>query len=224
MPLKIFVSNVHDGSMKSVNSDDLGQVELSRSNFILKNNIKPSDTTLVRLDYETNDFKRYFTVDDSFKGDGIVSKSTLASDAIVVSGSNHALFLPLADCIGAVIFVPTKNVMMMSHLGRHSLEQFGASASIEYLIQNFQVDPVEIKVWLSPAAGSEAYPLYSFDNQSLHQVATSQFLNSGVQAENIDISAIDSAMDANYFSHSQFLKGNRSTDGRFAILAVMTDK
>jgi hypothetical protein len=55
----------------------------------------------------------------------------------------------------------------------------------------------------------------------MHDVATEQLLIAGVAAEHIIGSLIDTTKDKNYFSHSEFLKGNRDTDGRFAVVTVM---
>ena len=116
---------------------------------------------------------------------------------------------------------PIKDILMVSHLGRQNLEQLAGTKCIQYLADQYQVNPQDLTVWLSPAAGKENYPLYTFDNRSLHDVATEQLLTSGILKENVSVSPIDVTVDQNYFSHSQFLKGNRTTDGRFAIVAMM---
>lgn len=222
MTLNIFVSKVQDESMKSIHEGDISDVDQARANFLSKNNIDPYNTTLVRMDYEGNDYKRYFSVDDSYRGDGIMRESTIDCDAIITLAQNHALFLPLADCVGTVLYDPTKSILMVSHLGRHNLEQFGGVASVEYLIKHHNVNPENLKVWLSPAAGKELYPLFAFGDRSLHEVALEQIASVGVLFENIEISSIDSAQNEEYYSHSQFLKGSRKDDGRFAIVACMT--
>jgi copper oxidase (laccase) domain-containing protein len=221
MNLTYFCSDTSDGSMKSLNSDQ-SAARHNRVTFLEKNGIDPTTTTLHTLSYGGENYCRYITLDVSNKGDGIVRDSTIDADAVVVTEPNHAVLLPLADCIGAVIHDPTQNILMMSHLGRHNLEQFGGTKCIEYLVANHSVNPADLTVWLSPAAGKENYPLYAFDNRSLHDEATEQLITAGVAKENITPSPIDSSTNPNYFSHSQFLKGNRDTDGRFAIIAVLS--
>lgn len=110
---------------------------------------------------------------------------------------------------------------MLSHLGRHNLEQYGGTKCVDYLVREFGADPKNLTVWLSPAAGKENYPLYSFDNRGLHDVAIAQLNKAGVPLGNIVASPIDTAIDQNYYSHSQFKSGKRSADGRFAIVAIM---
>ena len=222
MALNIFVSKIQDGSMKSIHNDDAEQVNQARTKFLMKNNINPVDTTLVRLKYEGDDYKRYCIVDDSYMGDGIVRESTITCDAVVTLGFNHALFLPLADCVGAVLHDPVRDILMVSHLGRHNLAQFGGTACVDYLIKNLGVDPADLNVWLSPAAGKDFYPLFDFNNRSLHEVALEQLVAAGVLSANVETSSIDSAGNDEYYSHSQFMKGNRASDGRFAIVASMS--
>ncbi len=214
------VSVASDGLMKSPDHD-FATVLPARTTFLQKNSIDPRDTTLVQVTYETDDFCRYATLTEQEKGDGIIRDATIEADALVVTTLGHALFLPLADCIGAVIHDPIQNIMMMSHLGRQNLEQLGGTKCIDYLVDKHGIDPQNLTVWLSPAAGQKYYPLYAFDNRSLHDVAIEQLMTAGIRRDNITVSPIDSAADDNYFSHSRYLKGDRQTDGRHAVVATL---
>lgn len=221
MKVSIFTSSISDDSMKPTATDDVTVIAQNRARFLQNHGISPDDTTFVQLVYEGDDYTRFRYVDDAFRGDGIVRNPTVIADALVVTQSGHALLLPLADCIGAVVHDTRQDILMVSHLGRHNLEQFGGTKSINYLVTHYGSNPEEITVWLSPAAGRTNYPLFAFDHRSLHDVAVEQLLATGIQRTNIEVSPIDSAEDTHYFSHSQFLKGNRETDGRFAIVAVL---
>lgn len=218
--LQIFTSTVVDGSMKSLDAN-FASVLPSRTVFLEKHGIKPEDTTLVHLVYEGNDYTRFVTADDNLKGDGIVRPPSIVADGVATTEKNAALLLPLADCIGVVLHDSEREVLMLSHLGRHNLEQQGSTKSVEYMIEQFGCDPKNITVWLSPAAGKEHYPLYSFDGRGMHEVAIEQLLAAGILPENITASDIDVTINENYFSHSEFLKGNRKTDGRFAVVAII---
>ncbi len=218
-----FTSTVTNGSMKPLTPDDESENRQRRLTFLTAHDISPDTTTCVRLEYQGDDFCRYTTIDDSHKGDGITRPSSLIADALVVLRPNHALFLPLADCVGAIIYDPTRQILMVSHLGRHNLEQQGASRSIEYLVSMHSVDPKNVEVWLSPAAGPKAYPLHELENRGLQDEAIEQLIATGVIRENIAASPIDVTEDTRYYSHSEFLKGNRPDDGRFAIVAMMKD-
>jgi copper oxidase (laccase) domain-containing protein len=217
----VLTSTAMDGTMKTLDGDEL-TARNNRVAFLEKNGLNPKSTTLHTLSYDTDDFCCYelLTADDM--GDGITRDSTIIADAVVTTDINHAILLPLADCIGAVIHDPTQNILMLSHLGRHNLEQFGGTRCIEFLVEKFGVNPATLTVWLSPAAGGKNYPLYAFDNRSMHDVATEQLTGAGVTLEHITTSPIDVTTDETYFSHSQFLKGNRESDGRFAVVATMS--
>lgn len=220
MPLAIFTSTNTDGTMKTIDNDR----ETAHSNrvaYLEKVGIPPGATTLHTLGYDSDNFCRYQELSDTDKGDGIIRDSTINADAVVVTLPGHAILLPLADCIGAVIHDPHKNILMVSHLGRHNLEQYGGTKCIDFLTDKHGADPANLTVWLSPAAGKDSYPLYAFDNRGMHEVAVEQLVAAGIRSHNLEISPVDVTTDRRYFSHSQFLKGTRETDGRFAIVAMM---
>jgi len=221
MSLKIFISEVSDGPMKPVDINNQISVLATRTKFLQKNGIDPAKTTLVGIEYDTKNYKNYKMISDNEKGDGIITESAIIADALVVNKTNHALFLPLADCIGAVLYIKSKNILMLSHLGRHSLEQFGGTESVNYLINNFNIEPVDIAIWLSPSAGKDNYPLTTFNNRSLQDVAIEQFVSTGIPIDNITKSNTDTTTNDKYYSHSQYLKGKRNSDGRFAIIATI---
>jgi copper oxidase (laccase) domain-containing protein len=222
MKLFIAVSNSKDGNMKALLPNDQ-QAHNNRKKFLEKNNINPRDTTLLYLNYKRANYAQYISIDEHNKGDGIVRDHALISDALIVTKPNHALFLPLADCIGAVIFDPKNNILMLSHLGRHNLIDKGGIKSIKYLKKTYNSNPKDLIIEFSPSAGKKNYPLFDFDNQSLTEIASKQMLSAGVDKNNIKIPKIDTTSNKKYFSHSQFLTGKRQEDARFAIVAVIKD-
>lgn len=222
MSLSINISNTSDGNMKVID-DDKSSVLDNQKKFLEKNNINPAKTTYVKLTYDRDDYCQYKIISDNDMGDGIVSESTIIADGLVVTKPNHALFLPLADCIGAVIYDKKQNVLMLSHFGRQNLCDFGGTKSIEFLVNNFGIDPNDLEISFSPAAGRDNYPLFAFNNRGLVEVAIEQINKAGVPIDNIHVSDIDTTTDEKYFSHSQFLIGKRPTDGRFAIAAMIKE-
>lgn len=218
------VSTVDDGTMRFASSDE-HETRQNRVSFLEQLDIDPTQATLLQVSYEdTTDFTRYHIVEDEHQGEGMLAPvSGLHADALVVTRPDQALFLPLADCIGAVIHDSVAGIMMVSHLGRHSIEQDGAYKCIQYLKDEFGSKAADLKVWLSPAVGADSYPLHGFNNRSLHDVACEQFERAEVGLQQIEVSDVDTAEDDNYFSHSEYLAGNQMTDGRFAIVAMMRD-
>lgn len=217
------LSSTDDGNMKFGRGSD-EDVRFNRTSFLQANGIELPQTTLLQVTYDTTDFCRYKVVDDEHQGEGMLEQvSSLQADALVVTRPDHAIFLPLADCVGAIIYDPTNEIMMVSHLGRHSIEQGGATKSLQYLIDEFESNPAELQIWLSPAAGAENYPLEAFGNRGMHQVVAGEFLALGVPFERIEVSDVDTTESDTYFSHSEFKAGYRDFDGRFAIVAMMRD-
>lgn len=217
------VSSVQEGNIKKYGMPAELQigVEENQKQFLQKLSILPEQTVLIKLSYDKEDFTTYDTVSQVDKGKGIVSDDAPISDALATKDKNVALFLPIADCVGAIIYDPKKEVLMVSHLGRHSTEQCGGTKSVQYLVEQFGCNPADILVWLSPSPRADSYPLLKFENRSLRDVNNEHFINAGVSPENIEICDVDTSLDTNYFSHSEFLKGNRETDGRFAVLAMI---
>lgn len=222
--LVVGLSSADDGNMK-LSRDDDNQTRDNQIMFLDRLSIDTTQTTLVQVVYQdTTDFTRYHVIDDDQQGEGMLTAhSDMQADALVVARPDHALFLPLADCIGAVIFDPTNKVLMVSHLGRHSLEANGGVKSVQYLETEFGSSPEDLLVWLSPAVGGGSYPLQAFGNRSLHQVAVEQLEQAGVFLEHVEVSKVDTAESDSYFSHSEYLAGTQSSDERFAIVAMMRD-
>ncbi|GHU08314.1 hypothetical protein FACS189431_4340 [Alphaproteobacteria bacterium] len=215
----IALSTVADGDMRNAekSGDVLAAVNKNVAKFLVENGFNIDRTVLVRLDYDKDDFTQYKTVDKSWVGKGMVdSEAVEVADTLATTEKNFGLFLPLADCLGAVIYDTKNEVLMVSHLGRHNTEQFGAKKSIEYLMENFGSDPADILIWLSPSAGKENYPLFAFDNRSLREVNVEQFVEAGIKPENITGDDADTTTDDRYYSFS-----NNQTDQRFAIVAKM---
>lgn len=218
------LSSIDDGNMKKENMpvEVAKDVDSNRQKFLSRLGISTDQTVLVRINYDRDDYTRYAVVSSADKGNGILPDRNIdINDALMTTEPNVALFLPLADCVGAVLYEPNKKVLMVSHLGRHNLEQDGAYKSVQYMSEKAAVKPADIKVWLSPSAGKENYPLHAMDNQSQQQVVLEQLKKAGVADQNIDTSNIDTTTNDNYFSHSQYLKDNAKPNGRYAIVAMM---
>lgn len=217
------VSSVDDGNMKKKGMpiELQKKVDSNRQKFLLPIDVDLEQAVLVKLTYDKDDFTVYETVTAEDRGKGIVRDEGPFADALATCDKNVALFLPIADCVGAIIYDPKKEVIMVSHLGRHSTEQFGGTKSIQYLVRQFGCDPADILVWFSPSPSADSYPLFKFENRSLHEVNKEHFEAAGVKPENIEVCSTDTSSDTNYFSYSEFIKGNREADGRFAVVAML---
>lgn len=218
------VSSKSDGNIKKSNmpSEVTVNVDRDREALLKSLGIGMDQTVLVNIAYDRDDYNRYYTANSNDKGKGILPGTDIeVYDALMTTQPGIALFLPLADCVGAILYDPTKKVLMVSHLGRHNIEQQGALRSVEYMKDNAGVDPNNLKVWLSPSAGKENYPLFAFDNKSQQDVVLEQLKAAGVPAANIETANVDTTTSEDYFSHSQYLKDNSKPNGRFAVVAML---
>jgi copper oxidase (laccase) domain-containing protein len=214
------LSSKQDGNMKlGMGEDDA--VRRNRRLFLKSAGLRPEDTTLVAITYNTDDFAKYRIATAREKSVGMEnSEGIMVADALVVDQPGHALFLPIADCIGAILYDEAHHALMVSHIGRHSAEAGGALKSVDFLVRHYATDPGELKVWLSPAVGKATYPLHAFDGKSLHEVVEAQLIEAGIKMEHIENANVDTAASDDYYSHSQHLKG-QDESGRFAIVAAM---
>lgn len=218
------LSSAEDGPMNFKNHD-AAEIRLNRESFLGDVGIDPTDATLLQVTYGDNtDFNRYKVIDEEHLGEGILEpKSQTEADALVVFRPGHAIFLPLADCSGAIIYDQQNEILMVSHLGRHSVELNGGERSIQFLRDEFDSNPENLLVWLSPAVGKNSYPLDFFKGKGLQEVILEQLIKSGVNPSNIELSPVDTAEDPDYYSHSQYKAGKQDGDGRFAIVAMMSE-
>ena len=223
MSIVFAVSTTADGSMLTRGDESNQTIINNRIAFLDRHKITIDQTTRVHVVYEGDNYCRYTEVSDDQKGDGMFGSNVVTADALITRSSNHALFLPLADCVGVAIYDPKNHILMVSHLGRHSIEQNGGQVSVDYLVNHYKCNPSDLKVFVSPAAGGDSYPLFSFGGRSLKDVLFEQLKLAGVKTSNITDNQADTALDNNYFSHSQYLAGVRDNDGRFALVAMMRD-
>lgn len=206
------VSSIEDGSMKDGVNLMTPEAVRCRKAFLAKLSM-PSDRAAIHFaSFDTDDYCVYREATAGLMP-GV--------DGAATDQRYQPILLPLADCTGAIIYDPVHHAVMVSHLGRHSTEQHGGVKSIEYMTHRFDSQPRDLLVWLSPSPNGADYPLWQFDNRSFSEVICEQLLTAGVTLERIEVSTVDTIRNRAYFSHSEFLKGNRQVDGRFAIAAML---
>ncbi len=214
------MSSTEDGNMKYL-SDDHRAVDDNRSRFLQKLGIELDQAVLLRTTYDGDDYLRHLVVAETNKGEGMVKPVSFNSDSLATRSKKIAIFLPIADCIGAIMYDADNEALMVTHFSRQHTQQHGATRSIEFMTENFRTDPGKLLVWMGPAPSKESYPLFTFDNRSLHDVNLEHLTDAGVDSANVTVCPTDTVKDHNYFSHSEFLKGRRETDGRYAIVAML---
>ena len=215
----VAMSDVNDGSMSKAVGED--ERDANRSRFLRSRGISSDDTTLVRLLYEGNDYCRFEVVGNERAGDGITRPTSHVNDGLFTTMAGLALFLPVADCVATVLYDPLHHALGLVHLGRHNLEQKAATEAVRFMQAAFESRAEDLKAFLGPAAGRAAYPVRSLNGRGLQEIALEQLKTAGVIESNIVTDPRDTTNDPTFFSHSEFLKGNRELDGRQAVVAML---
>jgi len=224
MPLVVAQSDMSDGNMYNRHDMFDQSVIDNRTAFLAAHTIDMRQTTRLKVMFDRQDFCIYSEIDETTKGHGMQDDECIITDALITTHPNHALFLPVADCVGASIYDPDHQVLALAHLGRHSLEQDGASKIIMHLVRHYGSDPSRLHVQLTPAAGKDIYKIWALANMGMKEATLAQLAAAGITPANITDNAVETTSSRNHYSYSEFLKGNRDEDGDHAIVAMMTSK
>lgn len=249
--LTLVVSEVRDGTMKAAapgaNGDDAqtwAEARRNRRALLRQAGLDPERAAYVRISYDRSDFCEYREVDevtadgaDDGAADGAGDKrdatryeaisarfaddASTACDALATGLPGTPLLLPVADCMPVVAYDPEHNVVALTHLGRHSVEQLGGQRTVEWMQRRFRSDPAQLVVWLGPSPNGQSYPLHALGDRSFAEVVPQQLRDAGVKRRHIVESGIDTVSDARFFSHSEFLAGRQPVDGRYAVAVAL---
>lgn len=210
--VRVGLSSISDGSMKDGEELLTPDAVRNREAFLAMLAMQPERAAIFYADFTTDDYCRY----------GEAAPGLMPGyDGVSTARPGQPILLPLADCAGTVLYDPAHHALMVAHLGRHSTEQYGGVKVVEYMTRLYDTDPAELLVWLGPSPNSDDYPLHAFSNRSFTDILTEQLRSAGVMTSHIEVSTVDTATNPDYFSHSQYLKGLQTTDGRYAIAAVL---
>ncbi|HEU0266192.1 MAG TPA: laccase domain-containing protein [Candidatus Saccharimonadaceae bacterium] len=214
------VSSVEDGTM-SLRSlpEDPGEVWQNRKEFINMCGGDLDRTALVYITYEASRTYEEYARAETIKP-GLVAYDDGIADGLLAT-SDIGLFLPVADCCAVVMYDTARRVMMMSHIGRQSIEVDGVRKSLDFMRAQANTAPHDIVSWLGPAVGKTNYPIYRRENRGLRELIVSDLEDAGVSARNIEVSPAVTDQNPDYFSHSEYKKSRRTSDGRFAVFAMM---
>ena len=174
--------------------------------------LESKDIARIRIIYgERQDFTEYAEISrEELKEYTINNPENLipTSDGLITKEPNVGLLLPLADCLGIVVF-DGKNLGLL-HAGRQNIEQDGPKKFIEFFVEKLDSKPENIKVYFSPY--SINYHIDKLD-QNLGAAARKQLGEAGVLPENIIDQQIDTVQNDEFpsYSHGDKVK-------RFAIL------
>lgn len=155
------------------------------------------------------------------------------ADVLYTETEGIGLFLPVADCISTVIYDPRRRALALAHIGRHASLADTLAKTVKFFMQKSS-RAEELLVWMAPSVKQEHYRMEYFDRKDspewrkycesrddgfyvdLQGYNYARATDEGVLPEHIIVSPVDTAIDPNYFSHSQ-----GDTAGRFAVLAIL---
>lgn len=213
--IKIAYSTLADGNMRVFGAEN--EAEIIKNQMNLGARIGVSNIARIRTTYDDRtDFTRYYEITDKNLEDFEVTKTEVTipiSDGLYTTLKEVGLLLPIADCLGIVVYDPKTEVLGLLHSGRQNLEQEGAKRFIDELVERYYINPADLKVFFSPCA--QNYEIYALENQKLPDVAKAQLKKAGVKPENIEESEIDTVTDPRFPSASA---GDKTT--RFAIITA----
>ena len=152
----------------------------------------------------------------------------LETDGMITSENSVVLNISIADCLAILIFDPVNKVIAALHSGWRGTSENIAQSGIEVMNDNFNSNPNDLLVYLSPCASGKYYEVgydvaqyfpktskqisgikFLFDNRE--QVYL-QLLETGVQEINIEKSDICTIENTEYHS----FRRDREKSGRMS--------
>ena len=157
----------------------------------------------------------------------------VSADVLYTRSKGVGLFLPIADCIGTVIYDPQMEALALAHIGRHA----SIANTLQKTIRYFEKQGSDVRnllIWMAPSVKRSNYRLDYFVHKDtpewqpfvdetadgiyldLQAYNRARAIEAGVQESHIYESPVNTATDRNYFSHS-----SGDTSGRFAVVAML---
>ena len=212
--VEVGISDIDDGNMRYFGEGDENEIIKNQNKLGELVDLGGNKIVRLRTIYNKREFfTDYFEItNDNIEEYCINNSENLipVSDGLVTRCLDVGLLLPLADCLGIVVYDEKRRIVGLLHAGRHNVEQFGPKKFVDFLVKDFGCEAKDLKVFYSPHAVN--YKLAKNDKK-MADLATEQLLNEGVLLNNIINSKIDTVSNKNYPSHS-----NGDTKTRFAVV------
>lgn len=213
--VEVGISDISDGNMRFFNCEDESKIINNQKRLGKLLSLTGEKIARVRTIYENrNTFTDYYEItDNNLSKYAIVNseKQIPVSDGLTTKCHNTGILLPLADCLGMVVFDEEHQTIGLLHSGRQNIEQYGPKKFIQFFTEKYSSNPKQLKIYFSPYALN--YKIYKFDNKSLSEVAKEQLKESGVLQENVIDFRVDTVNSTNLPSNS-----NGDKTRRFAIV------
>ena len=137
-------------------------------------------------------------------------------DALITKLPNIFLGIKTADCVPILLFDESQDIIAAIHSGRKGTQMHIARKTVLKMINKYDVEPPNLKIFLGPAITTKHYPV---DKQTFHEFEqstqtpqnfphinikkeiTNDFLDLGVKKNNIENIDICTYENKNYFSY-----------------------
>lgn len=207
------ISTLENGNMRAFSDNEFETVLENQSKLSAALGTTADKTARVLTTYDNRkSFTEYYLVDSGTISEHVITKPE--SDLMLADGlitkEDYVLLLPLADCLGVIVYDETQNILGLLHSGRQNLEEDGAFKFVEQLKAEFGCKPENLKIYFTPHA--QNFEIFKLNNAKLSEAAEEQLLRAGVKAENIERSNIDTVSNEQFPSNSA---GDKTT--RFAV-------
>ena len=212
------ISTLEDGNMRAFSDAEFETVLENQSKLSVALRTTTDKTARVLTTYiDRKSFTEYYEINNETLSQHVVEKpesDLINADGLVAKSKDFALLLPLADCLGVVVYDKAQNILGLLHSGRQNLEEDGAYKFVEFLKENYACDPKNLEIYFTPHA--QNFEIFALNNVRLAEAAEEQLVRAGVKAENIERSGIDTVTNPEFPSNSA---GDKTT--RFAVAAKM---
>ena len=228
--IKVAVSSRTDGTMLDRERSDRHDATIvaNRVAFCQKVGIDYASVAYQIIRYGASESYTHLVEVDRPCSDGVYA------DILYTETPGVALFLPVADCAATVIYDAKARRLAIAHLGRHSTMANAMTTALDYFICKGS-SAADIQIWMAPSVKQASYRMEYFSPTNLpawrgfyeHRddgyyldlqgYSAALAVKAGVLPQNIHVSPVNTAIDPEYFSHSQ---GDSS--GRFAVVVMLT--
>lgn len=214
--VSLAISTITDGNMRSFGEAEFDEVLQNQRKLCAELGADARNTARVLTTYDGRaSFCEYYEIDSKSIADHQITKpesELVLADGLVTKSADFALLLPLADCLGVIIYDEAQGILGLLHSGRQNLEEDGAFKFAEYSKEEYGCEPENLRVYFSPHA--QNFEIFALNHAKLAEAATNQLARAGVPVEIIERSDIDTVTDSEFPSNSA---GDKTL--RFAIAA-----
>jgi len=164
-------------------------------------------------------------------------------DSLITNEVGVGLWMVTADCFPVTIFEPDKGLLALVHLGYQGTNGRLAEKTVRAM-QGLGGSPEKMEVWIGPGVHKESYmwpaeavlqktdplwqPYLSTNGQELVEIdiqgyVVDQLKDSGVAADMIHGSEVNTVTSQDYFSHYRSVRTGEP-EARFATVAVLREE